>query len=668
MKSLLKIFLGLIVLLIVVPLIAIIVITQLVNPNDYKADIEQLAATHTRGQLTLEGDLGWSFFPTLGFTTGALQFRLPEDTQSPFAQLKGATVGVQLLPLFRGDVAADAIIIDGLALNLAADKQGTGNWTRITRETAKPESSKASGAEAGGAAMAIAIDRIALTNASIHYRDADNTHQLAIHELALSQVNLSGEPLQLAFSADLQSSALGDNTLPLRINSSISLDANGDRIQLNGMNASIANLNAQGNLVIEIQPALQVSGTLDIPAFDAQALMKALGQTVPAFQDPNVLRRVALNATFSGPANSIIMNPLVITLDDTTLKGQAGISNLDNNHLLIELQGNALNADRYQTASAEADGSSTKPESANNNAETNTALLPLATLREQNFKLKLGLDALVANQLKLEQVAVAAHGADGVIILDALNANLYGGTVKANASIDARSDNPLIKASKKLSDVQLGPLLKDMQGSEPFSGTASIEVDINTRGNTLPQLKSNLNGPIGIVVKNGVLHGVSLERYTCQAIATTRKKQTTAQWPADSAIDRISMNLLFKNGVGVTQDIKGKLPQLRILGDGVVSLPTDQFDMRIGVALTGDLSGTDPACEVNETYRDIAWPLRCKGTYAGENAKTDCGLDSTRMNELLQKIAKKEAASSLDKKAEEKLGDDWKAIKGLLGK
>ncbi|HEY9034544.1 MAG TPA: AsmA family protein, partial [Pseudomonadales bacterium] len=150
MKTLLKLFFGIIALIVVVPVIAIIVITQLVNPNNYKAEIQQLAATHTRGQLTLEGDLGWSFFPTIGFNTGALQFRLPEDQQVPFAQLTSATVGVQLLPLFHGEVAADTIAIDGLALNLAVNPQGQGNWERITRDDAATTSSSAA-APAGDA-------------------------------------------------------------------------------------------------------------------------------------------------------------------------------------------------------------------------------------------------------------------------------------------------------------------------------------------------------------------------------------------------------------------------------------------------------------------------------------------------------------------------------------
>jgi len=669
MKTLLKLLSGLIALVIIVPVIAIIVITQVIDPNDYKSEIQALAAKHTRGQLTLEGDLGWSFFPTLGFTSGALQFRLPEDQQAPFAKLQSATVGVQLMPLFRGAVAADTIAIDGLQLNLAVDKQGNGNWARISRETAATSSSANTASEASGAAMAVAINRVLVSNAVLNYRDVDgSTQQLTINNLAINDVNLSGNPLHITLDASVQSPATGNQVIPITLDSRISLDMKQQIVHLGELGFSLANLQAQGDLLLNTAGPLEISGTLDIPAFDAQALMKAVGQAVPAFQDPDVLRKVAMNITFSGPPNSVIMNPLTLVLDETTFKGQLGISNLDTKHLLVELKGDTLDADRYQTASEAAAPTGKGNTAAANQADANAALLPLATLREQRFALKLSLDKLVTNKLTLNNADVAAHGADGVIILDHLTANLYEGKLKTTASIDARTDTPVISAKQTLSDVRIGKLLTDMQGSTPFSGTTTMELDIKTRGNTMAAIKRNLGGPMTILVREGVLHGVSLERYTCQAIAATRKQSAAAQWPNDSNIERISMSLQFKDGVGVTNDIKGKLQQIRMIGEGAVELPTDKFDMRMGIALTGDLSGTDPNCTVNEAYRDIAWPVRCQGTYAGEAAKTSCGLDSKRMGEIIEKIARKEAGRALDKKAEEELGENWKAIKGLFGK
>ncbi|TNF33905.1 MAG: AsmA family protein [Gammaproteobacteria bacterium] len=672
MKTLLKLLSGLIALVIIVPVIAIIVITQVIDPNDYKSEIQALAAKHTRGQLTLEGDLGWSFFPTLGFTSGALQFRLPEDKQAPFAKLQSATVGVQLMPLFRGAVAADTIAIDGLQLNLAVDKQGNGNWTRISRETApandKGSSQASTAGEASGAALAVAINRVLVNNSAFNYRDADGSSQsLAINALAINDVNLAGDPLHITLDASVQSPATGNQVVPVKLDSRITLDMKQGSVRLSELKANLANLAAKGDIQLHTTSPLEISGTLDIPAFDAQALMKAVGQTVPAFQDPDVLRKVAMNITFSGPPNSVIMNPLTLVLDDTTFKGQLGISNLDTKHLLVELKGDTLNADRYQTVSDAAATADKGNTAAANQADANAALLPLATLREQRFALKLSLDKLVTNKLTLNNADVAAHGADGVIILDHLTANLYEGKLKTTASIDARTDTPLISAKQTLSDVRIGKLLTDMQGTTPFSGLTTMELDIKTRGNTMPAIKRNLSGPMTILVREGTLHGVSLERYTCQAIAATRKQQAAAQWPNDSSIERVSMSLLFKDGVGVTNDIKGKLQQIRMIGEGAVELPTDKFDMRMGIALTGDLSGTDANCTVNEAYRDIAWPVRCQGTYAGEAAKTSCGLDSKRMGEIIEKIARKEAGRALDKKAEEKLGDDWKAIKGLFG-
>jgi len=74
---------------------------------------------------------------------------------------------------------------------------------------------------------------------------------------------------------------------------------------------------------------------------------------------------------------------------------------------------------------------------------------------------------------------------------------------------------------------------------------------------------------------------------------------------------------------------------------------------------------------VHERYRDIAWPLRCKGTFSEEPSKL-CGLDQRELQNIAAQLAKKEVQSKvsekLDDKLKDKLGDEaTQQLKDLFG-
>lgn len=75
----------------------------------------------------------------------------------------------------------------------------------------------------------------------------------------------------------------------------------------------------------------------------------------------------------------------------------------------------------------------------------------------------------------------------------------------------------------------------------------------------------------------------------------------------------------------------------------------------------------DPACQVNQRYAGIEWPLLCRGPL--ELGAKACRLDKEGMG----KVAAKLAGNRLNEKLEEKLGDKVSpelkdALKGLFNR
>lgn len=113
-------------------------------------------------------------------------------------------------------------------------------------------------------------------------------------------------------------------------------------------------------------------------------------------------------------------------------------------------------------------------------------------------------------------------------------------------------------------------------------------------------------------------------------------------------------------------DLKASIPGLTVNGNGDVDLRVLGMDYRVGIVIEGDKGAMpDPACQVNERYVGIEWPLRCRGPL--ELGAKACRFD----NDALGKIAARLAGERLNEKIEEKLGDKVSpelkdALKGLF--
>ena len=119
-------------------------------------------------------------------------------------------------------------------------------------------------------------------------------------------------------------------------------------------------------------------------------------------------------------------------------------------------------------------------------------------------------------------------------------------------------------------------------------------------------------------------------------------------------------------GLASNPDLKASIPGLTVNGNGDVDLRVLGMDYRVGIVIEGDKGAMpDPACQVNERYVGIEWPLRCRGPL--ELGAKACRFD----NDALGKIAARLAGERLNEKIEEKLGDKVSpelkdALKGLF--
>lgn len=484
----------------------------------------------------------------------------------------------------------------------------------------------------------------------------------------------SGEPLQgktLSFSAQGQLQA--DLVAQVAEWTSLKFTAN----QLRGL----------GEIKLrDLQDQPMLAGTLSIAQFNAREFLEGIGQQLPPMAGKTALNKVELVTRLTGTQSSLMFEELNLTLDESTFTGQAGISDFAKQALRAQLKGDRLNLDHYlppakpdaasaarqsevkkTEAGAIASGTTPLPDQPTQQAWSNESILPLGPLRKLDANIALNIGSLTAMKLPFEAFSLAANSANGLLTLEQLRGNLYNGRVEVSARLDARPDVPLISSQQRIVHVPIERLLESQGQEVMIKGLLNLESDLNSRGQSQKAWVDNLNGKIGFIIDNGVLLDANLEQQLCTAIATLNRKPLTSEPRSkDTPFRELKGNLTLRNGVASNPDLKVSIPGLTVNGNGDVDLRVLGMDYRIGILVEGDKGAMpDEACQVNERYEGIEWPLRCRGPL--ELGAKACRFDK----DALGKVAAKLAGEKLNEKIEEKLGDKVSpelkdALKGLF--
>ena len=675
----------------------------LLNPNDYKPQIEALASEHTRLELHLRGDLGWSFIP-LGLELNAVDARLDD---APFLKLDRLVARVSLMSLVKMQPSVHTFELQGLSVDLVRDKNGSGNWERVLPESdeqAPPPEPQTSPETGSGETLDFKISHVNIGDARIAYRDESTGQTVTLDEFSLQAADIEFDrvfPLNLQFHIanadpqmdiradisttlktdkalevayvdqldsrfDLAGAPLGGKQVRATIKGAVKADLKGETLALDNLQLTFANLKMDTNLrVSQYASSPVLSGKLAIAEFSLRDFLQQLGQAVPVTSDPTVLKKFSLAADIGGEPGRIDLSVVNIRLDESTLTGKLGYT-LESGAVFARLNLDKLNSDRYLPPPAPASEAQT-PQSANSAAAPESDLLPLETIR--SLKLDIGLNAgqLIASEIPITQFKLQATAADGIVQVKPLSGQLYEGTFQANATINAQSANPRWQLQATVSDVKTLPLLTQLADMQQFSGLANINANINTSGNRVSVLRTNAKGQADFNIKQGKLEGTSLAAMACEGIALTHKESIdTTAWPKVTPFEDLSGALTINgdslNNTALTAQVKG----LAVQGQGMIDARQLTLDYKAGLKILEAIDD-NPACRVNERLKNVVIPVKCKGELAGEKG-LPCKFDTARFRDTLADMAKGEVKAKANEEIDrgrEKLKD--KAREKLKG-
>lgn len=701
-----KIVGGLLLVLVLLVVAAAIILPMVIDPNDYKEQIVDQVKQQTGRDLQITGDLNLSVFPWLGVDIGGLQLSNAEGFgDQPFAVVNSAAVRVKLMPLLSRQLEVDTVGLDGLVLNLAKSKTGATNWDDLAQGDA-PAESEQSDASSGKGLAGFSIGGVDISNARISWDDRSTGQLYTVDQFFLKSGAIQpGSPVDLELGAQLKSKE-PELDANIKLDSTVSVDETAGMLYLKGLNLQLdatsplfekgamsASLAADVGLALDGQKvsvdglsitseALQLTGRLQgsnlsaKPAFSGNLSLAELnirewlagqGIALPETADPAVLSRFSADLELSAEGDLTRMNKVAIVLDDTNINGSAS---LKGSAIGFDLDVDTINVDRYLPPVKEEAGAPANESAAAGDAKASgdEPLLPVELLRSLNLDGSLKIGQLIINKLTAKQVQVTVKASQGKITSKQKIGSFYQGSLDSLINLNVAGKTPIIQIEEQATDIQAGPLLKDMTDTDKFDGQGKFQAKLQTSGNSINAFKQGLNGNLSFLFADGSVKGFNL----AQMLREGQAKLKGETLPASEAVQKtdfseMSASAVIKNGVLNNQDLLAKSPFLRVTGAGSVNLVSETLDYLVKPVIVSTAAGQGG--EGLEQLKGVPVPVKLTGPYASPKYSIDwaqvvTGAQKAKLEEKKAEVKEQleEKKEETKKKLENKLKDKLKGL------
>jgi AsmA protein len=348
-------------------------------------------------------------------------------------------------------------------------------------------------------------------------------------------------------------------------------------------------------------------------------------------------------------------------LDESSFNARLGLASFSPMVYNADLGIDRIDLDRYLAPAPPANAPAGPKSNAPAQGKASEKPLDLSALRELHADAKVRIGALKVKNLRTANVRFDLHAAGGKLDVNPLTANLYGGTV--NGILSATASRPArFSLKQNLTNIDVGPLLKDATGKNPLEGRGNVQLDVSTVGDTITQLRRGLDGTARLALRDGAVHGVNIAQAVRNAKAKIGELRGEAAPQSGTAsagekTDFSELNASFRiaNGIAHNDDLNIKSPLLRIGGAGDINLADERLDYLVRATVVTTLQGQGgPELQA---LRGLTVPVKLSGPFTALGWR----IDFTGM-------ARELAQQKIDEKKEQVRAQAQKAIEEQKGK
>lgn len=685
-KTLLLILAGLLLLAI----IGAFALLTLVNPNHYKDDISAKVYELTGKELTIDGDVHWTFFPHFSLQIPNSTLNDPKSVgNKPFATVKLSTIRLKIKPLLHSNIKIGEIALDGVQLNLIRKANGQSNWKKLSERTTTPSSapvSKAKGSEKNSGASVHSLKitdlHVSLIDEKAHQKSIVSIKQLQTNEISATSIKFAVEgkahvtnsrtdsslDLNIKTNVDfnlttqnyslnkmylqgqLERQSLGDNKVGMLIKANAHYDNANQTLTLNDLKAEINNLNLKGQ--IKIEKAKDFSGHLTVGEFDLVKFINSLGQSAQGSYDNSL---ISAQFNFTGTKHSLHLEQLTGTMGNSKIKGNIDFARLSPMDAHFQLDIDTLDLDKLMPHLTPSTGKQSKAVESSHKQKVKNTTRPINTITASG---SVTAGEIIFMKMQATDVKAKINAHNGIIKINPLTAKFYQGNYQAYIEANLQNDIPVIKATENLTHVDLGRFMGAVAKKQSITGTADIHSKGITRGNNFKQMLANTDGNASISIQNGAFTDIDMASLINLAYSKYKRRDTVKNNDSKTAFSSLSANFKIKKGMASNNDLLITSPVLTATGKGKISLVTQAVNYKMEVSLSDNL-----ASKIME-FQDKAGgavPFKVTGTLYNLNFEPDVPI-------LLKRITEKRLGKEFQKfhkkidKTSDDLGKQLKSI------
>jgi uncharacterized protein involved in outer membrane biogenesis len=569
-------------------LVILLLVLAFIDWNVLKHPIERFASARSGRTITIGGSLEvrpWSWTPEV--SVGALTVGNPPwEPQPPMAQVDHVTVQLKLLPLFKGDVILQRVVLERPRLYLHRDRDGRANWTF---ENTLPTNAPA----AAPAKLPVVRDLLVRSGTlkvvdELRKLDFDGTlqanervsHQDPKPFRVEGRGRLNDKPFTLHVAGGPLINLHPEEPYPF----DLAIAAGDIRIASSGVVARPFDL-------AHLQFKVSVSGS---DAADLYYLTQLAWPNSRPYQmqadirrDDSLIQITDITGVFGA---SDLSGKLTV---DASRKRPVVSGDLESKRLVLADLGAALGGTARSAGSLEPGSASVpqnvsgKPHATPHRASTSQtqgvfpdAQLQVERVRAMDADVRFDAHSVDAGALPLKHVSLHVKLADGILSVEPMTFDLPLGQLTATATVDARHALPQSRVDLRIKGIELEQFKgKSPTATPPMGGVVHARAHLEGSGDSVHAFVSHAQGSVIAVLPHGEIRAAFAELSGIDAARGLGLLLTGNQQRAEIRCGVAEFQV--QAGVMQAHEVLIDTRDVLITGQGKVLLGPEELDLSI---------------------------------------------------------------------------------------
>ena len=601
---------------IVTLMIALSVALSTYNFNRLKPRISRVVKETTGREVTFGGDIGLEFGLTPAFAVNDVWFQnAPWGSRSQMATIKRLQVQVALLPLIFGRIELKRVVLVDPDILIESDGAGRSNLEFGADNKVVPGKAEQEGETQRIELPELVVKELRVTKGTVCYRDGRSGEMVAV---SLDSFTAFAKDYKSPLKMELKGSY---HNIPFKVKGSF---------------GALAGLMSERHkpwpiaLVAEaLHTTLAVEGTLKdvwaLRGMDLGFTLKGneLATVGEVFEKPLPLKGpLNVRGRVSDPApRTYRISDLTVAAADSVLSGSIEAS-LSGNRLMVKA---VLKSPKLDIRPILAGGSDSGDARSGPEYEKmfSNSPLPFETLKCFDADLKIQARQVLLPTLILSQVSAEANLKDGRLLVKPFKALVADGAVEVQLDLQSQDQMGMLATSIRIDHLDLGQMLKAIEGRDVLKGCVDISVDVWSHGNSIAGLIGGLNGKTAMVMGQGKIHNRYLDLLGADASSILFDLfGLSNQGRSDTPITCFVSGFSIKNGLAETTALVLETDRVSVIGDGKIDLRTERLNLDLNSIPKGGI-GTSFLGKVTMSPGAMFKSFRITGTIAHPSLSID---------------------------------------------